>query len=51
MYTQRQMWKQVKTLVLNKRKNLTKFGIFDQIENSNNCDIVIKFNAFFLLIV
>ena len=42
-----QMWKRIKTLVFNRKENLTKFVIFDQVEYSDNCDIVNKFNTFF----
>ena len=33
----------VKTMVLNKKENLTKSVIFDQIQYSDNCDIVNTF--------
>ena len=33
-----------KTLVLNRKENL----IYDQMEYSDNCDIVNKFNTFFI---
>ena len=42
------MWKQIKTLVLNKEENLTKSVKFDKVEQSDNCNIVNKFNTFLI---
>ena len=42
------MWEQIKTLILNRKENLTKSVIFDQVEYSDNYDIVNKFYTFFI---
>ena len=47
MYIQRQMWKQIKTLVFNKKKNLTKSVLFVNVEYNYDRDIVNKFNTYF----
>ena len=45
------MWTHIKNLVLNKRQNLTKSVIFDQIDYNEISDIVNKFNVFFIEII
>ena len=42
------MLKQINTLVLNEKKNLTKPVIFNQVEYSDDCDGIHKLNTFFI---
>ena len=45
---QKQMWTHIKNIVLNKSQNSTKPVIFDEIKYNYICDIVNKFNAYFI---
>ena len=40
--------RQIKTLLRNRKENLTKSVIFDQMEYNDDCDIVNKFNTLFI---
>ena len=47
--TQRQIRKQIQILVLNRKANLTKSVIFNQVEYDDDRNTVNKFNIFFII--